>query len=150
MASMWFDSGLLKILNRNIDWVSDTIKVIILKATYTPSKDHVFVSDLTPGTNEVGSTGYTGGFAGAGRKAIASKTIALDSANHRVVLDAADPSAWTGISGADAWAYAALWKPVTSDADSPLIALCDPSDLVLNGSDVNLVFNASGIARLTN
>ena len=153
MASMWFNNGLLRILNRNIDFVTDTIKVIILKSSYTPNKAHEFVSDLTPGTHEVTSTGYAGGFSGAGRKTITGKTITLDAGNNRIVFDCADltgGTAWSGISGADAWAYAALWKPVSSDADSPVICLLDPADLSLNGSDVNLNINPAGFARVSN
>jgi hypothetical protein len=52
----------------NIDWLSDTIKVMLLTSTYTPNLDtHKFKSDLT---NEITGTGYTAGGATLGSAAL--------------------------------------------------------------------------------
>lgn len=146
MASKWYAKGLLQIQNRTIDWVNDTIKVMLVNASYTFDPDHDFVDDIN--ANELSGTGYTGGFAGAGRKSLASKAIANDAANDRIEFDAADPSAWTGLNaGTVAWVI--LIKEITNDAASVPILALDPTNLVTNGSDVTLVFDAEGIAQIS-
>ena len=47
-----------------IDWLNDTIKVMLVTSAYTPDQDaHDFKDDIT---NEISGTGYTAG--GAGRE----------------------------------------------------------------------------------
>lgn len=146
MASKWYAKGLLQIQNRTIDWVNDTIKVMLVNASYTFDPDHDFVDDIN--ANELSGTGYTGGFNGSGRKSLASKAIANDAANDRIEFDAADPSAWTGLNaGTIAWVI--LIKEITNDAASVPILALDPTNLVTNGGDVTLVFDAEGIAQIS-
>lgn len=58
----------------NIDWLSDTIKVMLCTSTYTPNADtHAFKSDVT---NEVSGTGYSAGGATMG-----SATLTYTAAN---------------------------------------------------------------------
>lgn len=128
--------------NSGIDYLADTIKVILLGSGYTPSKDHNFISDL--GANELSGTGYTGGFGGSGRKTLASKTITQDDANDLAVMDAADVT-YTAINAGTA-AYAAIAKEITSDAASPVIGIVDISpDIVTNGGDLTVQWGANGI-----
>lgn len=146
MASKWYGKGLRKILDRTIDWVgSANIKVMLLNA-HAFNPDHEFVSDVV--ADEFTGTGYTGGHNGAGRKALASKTITDDTANDRIELDAADPSAWTGLNG-DTVAWAIVFEQGASDAASQLICALDPADLTTNGGDVTLSFNAEGVAQVS-
>lgn len=144
MASKWYGKGLLKVADRTVDYAADTIKIMLLKSTYTYSADHDFVDDVV----EFDGTGYTGGFNGASRKTLASKTITEDTTNDRIEFDAADPSAWTGLNGATIGG-AAIIKEITNDAASILIAFLDPADLVTNGGDVTLTFNAEGIMQIS-
>jgi len=146
MASKWYGKGLRKILDRTIDWVgSANIKVMLLNA-HTFDPDHEFVSSVV--ADEFTGTGYTGGHNGAGRKALASKTITDDTANDRIELDAADPSAWTGLNS-DTVAWVIVFEQGASDAASQLICALDPADLTTNGGDVALSFNAEGVAQVS-
>lgn len=87
MASLIYDSFLRDVANGSIDMDTDTLNVLLVTSTYTPSQgSHAKRSDIT---NEVTGTGYT-----AGGVALASKTMTADTTNHRGVFDAAD-SSWT-------------------------------------------------------
>lgn len=144
MASKWYNGGLAGILDHSIDLLADTIKVMPVTAAYTYDADHKFVSSASG--SEVSGTGYTGGFGGSGRKALASKTVTQDDALDRGVFDAADMT-WTGIS-VGTIAALVLIKEVTNDAASRLIAYLDPADLLTDGSNVNAVWAAAGLLYL--
>jgi hypothetical protein len=98
----WFANGLLSTANGSVDLDTDTIKLILLTSSYTPTQGtHDFRDDL--GANEAsGGTGYpAGGFT------LASKTLAV--ATLTVNWDAADISqAITG--GPFAFRYGAYYK----------------------------------------
>src|SRR5690349_15764137 len=84
MASKMYGNFLLKALNKEVDWDSDTIKVALLSSSYTPNQDsHDYWDDVS--SNEVSGTGYT-----AGGATLGSKTATYDSATNVVILDAAD------------------------------------------------------------
>ena len=132
-----------------LDLVNDSgIKVMLVGSGYTPDKDHSFVDSITGGTSkELSGTGYTAGFGGSGRKALASRAVVRDDTADKVYFDAADVT-WAGIN-AGTIAYVALVKEVTNDADSPLLAILDPADTVTNGGDITLQFAADGLVALT-
>lgn len=74
MANGMFASAFLKMLNKEIDFDTDTIKAMLCAAGYTPDLDaHDYKNDVT---NEVTGTGYT-----AGGATLASKTQTLTAAN---------------------------------------------------------------------
>ena len=124
---------------------TDTLKVMLVKSTYTTNPDHKFVADLV--AHECSATGYTGGFAGAGRKALASKTLVADDTNNRAVFDAADPAAWTALGAGNTLRYAVVIKEVTNDAASQVLDILDlGADFITNGGDFTLAFNALGIS----
>lgn len=76
MASLIYDNLLDKWARGNINFLSDTFKVLLTTSSYTENKGtHVFRSDVT---NEVTGTGYTAG----GNSATVS--ISLDTTNHRL------------------------------------------------------------------
>ena len=131
----------------HINLTTDTLKVMLLSTAvpYTPDADHRFVASVV--ASETSVSGYTGGFAGAGRKTLASITLAADDANDRALLDAADIT-WTALGAGQTLAYAVLFKELTSDALSPLIALFDFTDTPTNGGDITLVWSTSPSAVL--
>jgi len=134
-----YNPGLLKLLNGTIDFDTDTIKLLLVDTNHTFTKTHEFVSDIV--ANEASGTGYS-------RKTLANTSIALDTGNDRVEFDADDIS-YTALD-AGTIASAIIYKEVTNDADSPLIADVDFTDLVTNGSDVDLQVNAEGFFYITN
>jgi len=144
MASNLYQEALLRIVSRaagTIDLAADTIKVMLLGTGYTPNKDHQFVSDVV--ASELSGTGYVGGFGGAGRKTLASKTLNKSDATDKFFFDAADPT-WVAIN-AGTIGYAAVFKEGASDALSPVIASVDVADIVTNGGDVTIAWASTGI-----
>lgn len=155
MAGFLFNKGIRRLqggATGAINWVSSTtIKALFLTTTtpYTPNKDHEFVSDLV--ASEAAGTGYAGGFGGAGRKALANKTIADDLTNDRVQFKADNPAAWTGLNlTSGSIAYVVICAEGTADTDSPVLALLDPADLVTNGGDVTLTFPSGVVFHIQN
>lgn len=149
MASGAYNKGATDLQNRTVDYASDTIKVMLVKSTYTFDPDHS--SMTTPTVSELDCTGYTGGFAGADRKTLASKTITQDDTNNRSVYDAADPSAWTlGGASNNTVGGAIVYKHLTNDAGSTPLFFVDFTDTATNGSTFTLVFPSTGINYLQN
>ena len=135
-----------------IDLLNDTIKVGLSTSVHVPNRDNEFLAeggadDFDDG--ELSGTGYTGGFGGAGRKSLASKTISVDLANDRAEFDAADLT-WTAINAGTA-AQATVMKEVTTNADSKCIANIDTGGfpVVTNGGDLTLQWNVEGILQLS-
>jgi hypothetical protein len=135
LASGWYNSGKRDIFDGTIDLVNDTIKVMLVNASYTPNADHDFVDDVS--ANELSGTGYTAGFGGAGRKTIAGKSFSTDNTNDRAEFTF-NAVTWSAINAGTA-AYAILMKEITNDAASRLIAYLDLNpDVVTNGGDFTL------------
>lgn len=84
MASLIYNTAILKINQGTIVPGTDTFKMMLVTGSYVPDKDaHVFRSDVT---NEVTGTGYT-----AGGTAVTC-TPSQDNANDRVDLTFSNPS----------------------------------------------------------
>lgn len=127
--------------------VDDTIKILLIDPSYVFDPDHDFVSSITGGsTKELSGTGYTAGFGGSGRKTLASKTVTQDNATDRSFFDAADLT-WVGLNAGTVGAFG-LWKPVTADGDSPLLAVGDLTDYLSAGNDYTIQWPATGILEL--
>jgi hypothetical protein len=92
--------------------------------------------DVLDRTIELSGTGYTGGFAGSGRKTIGSKAFSTDTGNDRVEFTFGAVT-WTAINAGNP-KYAILVKEITNDAASRLIAYLDLGTVVTNGSDMVL------------
>jgi hypothetical protein len=83
-TARWYAGGIGKVLGKQIDWVNDSIKVALMKTTYSPNvSTHDKWADIS--ANEVTGTGYT-----AGGVALASKTSTYTSSKLWWTLDAAD------------------------------------------------------------
>lgn len=132
----------LAALNKEIDWDSDTIKVMLLSSSYTPNQDtHDYLDDVS--TYQVTGTGYT-----AGGATLASKTITYDSATNTVVLDAADVT-WASSTITARYAVVYDDTPATS-ATKPLIGYIDlVSDQASNNGNFTIEWDATGIMRIT-
>lgn len=79
MASLIYNSMLNRLVTGNINFSTDTFKVMLTTSAYTEDKDaHDFRNDVT---NEVSGTGYT-----AGGNTITVTVSALDTANDRQEL----------------------------------------------------------------
>lgn len=136
MASAFYNSGKVKMLDGSIDLDTDTIKVALVTGSYTPDPDtHDFFNDLT---NEASGTGYS-----AGGFTLASKTLTQDNTNNRAVFDAADISVGTATF---TFRYAVLYKSTGVAGTSALICYIDyGSEVSVVSSNFALNWNASGI-----
>ena len=79
MASLIYNSAIDDLAKGNIDFDTDTFKMMLVTSSYTPNKDtHTKRSDVT---NEVTGTGYT---SGGDTTAV---TVTKDTANDRIDID---------------------------------------------------------------
>jgi len=138
MANAVYNRFKREIANGGIDLDTDTIKVMLVTSTYTPSIDtHVVLSDIT---NEVTGTGYT-----AGGATLANKTMTQDNTNDRGVFDADDTTWDTSTITARA---AVIYKDTGSAATSTLICYKDfGSDKTSTAGPFTIQWDATGILR---
>ena len=146
MAGLVYNSAEELFHNGGLDWDTSTgIKVMLVTSGYTPDADHQYVSEVTPASNELSGTGYTGGYGGSGRKALSARAVTKDNANNRVLMDDTADVTWSAIN-AGTPAYAVVFREVTSDALSPLIAcVAINSPVATNGGDYTLQWDAKGL-----
>lgn len=133
MSSRCYNEGIHSIDNRNIDYISDTIKVMLVKSTYSMDPDSQFVSDIV--ASEV---------SGATRQTLGSKTITKDNTNDRDVFDGAD-STFPSVTTGQTVGGAVVFKDTGSDATSKLICFSDTTDTPTNGGDIVIQWSANGI-----
>lgn len=129
----------------DIDFVNDTIKIFLLKSTYTPDYDtHEHQSDLTLATHEIDTTStYT---KGTGYTLEGKTALAYDSVNNYTAFDATDVTI-EGVTAADITYAAIVDTQSGAEATNPLIALVtfDAAKRVFTGGQLKISWNASGI-----
>lgn len=146
MASFTYNIGSLKHADRTLDFAADTIEVVIVKASYVPNKDD---TGATPAASEItGVSGYVGGFGGAGRKVLAGKSIASDTALDRTGFFATNPSAYTIGAGDTIGGFVVQKKGSASDATAIPLFFLDVVDFATNGIAFQLSFDASGVGYI--
>lgn len=155
MASGSYQRNILKMLDGTIVFLTDTIKMLLVSTAvaYTYDPDHEFIS--AGGANDIDDaeanvTNYTRGFAGAGRKTLASKTMTANDTNNRVELDCADV-VWTALGGGtnQTLAAAVVLKEITNDAASRQFAYLDFTDTATNGGDITVQIASNGFLNFT-
>ena len=141
MASKLYGNFLLKALNKEVDFDTDTIKVALLTSSYTPNQDtHDYFNDVS--TYEVTGTGYT-----AGGITLASKTATYDSGTNVIVLDAADV---TWASSTITARYAVVYDSTGTSSTSALIGYVDfGSDQSSTNGNFTITWDSTGIVRIT-
>lgn len=127
MANTLYNLGRQAFLEGSIDWLTDTIQVYLVANTYTPnlSADQ-FVADL--GANTVSSPQTLTG---------TTTTAGVADAN-----DITFPTVGAGSTVQ----YLVIYKFVTNNNDSPLIALIDIATglpISTSGGDINIVWDNS-------
>lgn len=142
MANAAYNRGKKKFIDGGLNFATADLRVLLVTSGYTFNADHNFVSDLTPGSNELSGTGYA-------RKTLASKATTQDDTNDRAEGDC-DDIAYTAINAGTA-AAAILFVQVTNDADSYLVGKYDTGGfpLVTNGGDATIAINAEGFLQIT-
>lgn len=124
--------------NKEIDFDTDTVKVMLCTSSYTPNQGtHDYKDDVT---NEVSGTGYTSGGA-----TLASKTANVSG--NVLTLDAADVTWSTSTITAR---YAVVYIDTGSASTSPLLAYVDfGSDVTSSGGNFTITWDATGIVTAT-
>lgn len=105
-------------------WLAGTWKVALVDDTYTPDRDHVFMSSV--GNSEVSVSGFSRGFNSNARKVLSSLTVVHDTTNNRLIYGAAN-SIWSLLPAGTAPAGFVVLKEGTNDSNSSLIAFIDPT-----------------------
>jgi hypothetical protein len=141
VSAAWYGQAEMKALNKEIDYDTDVIKIMLLTNAYTLNQDtHVYKSDLT---NEVAGTGYT-----AGGATLASKAITYTGATNVVMLDADDPD-WPNSTIVARYAIIYDSSPAT-DATRPLLGYIDfGQDRQSDGGAFHITFAAAGFLTAT-
>jgi hypothetical protein len=139
MASNFYNNGLLKLLNGDINYISDDISLLVVDNTYTFDRTDEFVSDIT---GEVSGSGYS-------RLSLAGKTLSLNASTNTVVFDC-DDLTMNVVSTSNAFSGAVIYGNTGVDSTSPLIGFFDMPETSTNGSDVTLTVAAAGLFQVSN
>jgi hypothetical protein len=142
VASFVYEKALTKILNATLDLDGHDIRLLLVGTTTTAhtETEKEFVGSFTT-LGEFSGTGYA-------RKTLTGEAVNEDLPNSRAEFDADDVT-WTALGGGTVKG-AVLYRFVTSDADSPVIAYIDTGGFphVANGSDLTIQWNVEGILQL--
>jgi hypothetical protein len=130
-------------LNKEVDFDSDTIRVVLLTSGYTPNLDtHRYRSSLT---NEVVGTGYS-----AGGQVISGKTVSYDASNNTLRLTCNNIT-WpdSTITARYAVFFVQTGNDLSTPADDPLLVLWDfGENFSSNVGPFNLNVNSLGLITL--
>lgn len=132
-----FNDALTSIIKGEIDYLNDTIVVLLL--TDAPDIDaDTYISDLS---GEITGGGYS-------RKTLASKTVTTDDTNNRSVADAADVQ-WTSLT--NSFRYIVVAQSTGNDATSRCIVRHDlgSTQTLVNGT-YDITWPTSGVFNLQN
>lgn len=141
MASNNYSLGILEIQRQNINFVTDDIRALVVTDTFTFNKAHQFVSQIT---GEVSGTGYS-------RPVLATKSIDLNVGTPDAVEFKADDLAFTAIDvSPDDLVSVVIFKQVTNDADSQLLAVVDFPNISTNGNNITIEFAGGVVFKANN
>ena len=134
-----------KLLSADLDLNAHDIRLILCMSNTTADTDQdaEFVGSITT-LDEMDGANYV-------RKALANEAVNTDNANNRGEFDADDVT-WTALgAGTRQVAGVVIYRHVTNDADSSLIAYIDSGGFPFsaNGGDVTIAWNAEGILQAT-
>ena len=132
-----FNDALTSIVKNEIDFLNDTI--VVLLTTAAPDIDaDTYISDIS---GEITGGGYT-------RKTLASKTVTTDDTNNRTIADAADVQ-WTALT--NAFRYIVVAQSTGNDATSRVITYIDTgSTQTIDAGTYDITWPASGVFFIQN
>ena len=141
VTAKWYGNAFVKAFNKEIDFDTDTIKVMLCTSTYAPNQDtHTYKSDVT---NEVTGTGYT-----AGGATVATPSLTYTGATNVLMLDGGDVS-WASSTITARYAVVYDSSPAT-DATRPLLCYVDfGADVSSTSGTFSITWDAAGIATVT-
>lgn len=141
MASVIYNSFKRDIMNGSIDLDTDTIKVLLVTASYTPNQDaHDKRDDIT---NEVAAAG---GYS-TGGEALSTKSVTADNTDNEGVFTA-DPLTWAASTITARGAVLYKSRGGASSADELICYIDFGSDKISSSGDFTITWNAEGILNL--
>lgn len=139
VTAKMYGNFILKALNKEIDWDTDSIKVMLCTALTIDQDGDVYLADVTK-TEVANGNGYT-----TGGKALANKSIGYTAGTNVIKIDA-DDVVWT--SATITAAYAIIYDD-TPATDKPVIGYVDFGEsLVSTAGTFTIAWNAAGIATI--
>ena len=149
MANLLYTKFFERLASGNLDWDAAVLRCLLERSTstYSPNKDHDFVSDLTS-LVEITVASYA-------RQTLATAAMNIDDANDRVEPDCADLAFGSLESGQTVLGliiYAQTGGSDASPTDDPLICRIDTASglpAALGGGAFNVTINAEGLIQLS-
>lgn len=145
MASKVFNVGAFQLQNRTIDFIANTIKVMLI-GTASP---YVFnpneATMVTPASSELTGSGYVPGFVSGDRHTLAGKAITNDTVNNRTVYNSTNTAAWTIATGPTLAAAIVYYHNVSDAASVPLFFL-QFTPVPTNGAAITIDWNTGTLA----
>lgn len=140
MASGMYLNGIKAFAEGDIDWASDTIKVMLMKDSYSENlASHDTVSDIS--SSESDGTNYS-------RKTISNRSVSVGSTS--VTLLTSDSGlTWSTINN-DTVGGLVIFAEGASDALSTLICFISFTDQTFNGGDFTITWSSAGIVSHSN
>lgn len=141
VSAFFYGLAFKSAFNKEIDFDSDSIKVMLCTSAYTPDQDtHQYKSDVT---SEVTGTGYT-----AGGEALTTASLTYTAGTNVLKLDADDVT-WAGSTITARYAVIYDSTPAT-DATRPLLAYVDfGADVSSSAGNFTITWDTAGIATVT-
>ncbi len=136
MATRAYPLNLIKVWNGSVNWSTATIKVLPLNASGTYNAAHEFVSSVV--ANEITH----------GARPIVAGSVTDDSGNTRIKVTVANTQI-TSVDAAQTLNAVVVYVEVTNDADSLPMFFVDGVDIVTDGNNVTITFDAAGIYTFT-
>lgn len=134
-TAVWYGKALENLAKGNIDFDSDTFKVMLTTSTYTPDQDaHDYRDDVT---NEISGTGYT-----AGGATLSGVSVSYDSATNEMRVLWSDAS-WSSASFTARTAVIYKSRGGASSADELVGYIPFGSDQSVSASTFTLDFTTS-------
>lgn len=135
-----YGSFIQKAFNKEVNWLTDTVKVMLTTSSYTPDQDaHAYKSSIT---NEVTGTGYA-----AGGITLSNKVSTYTAGTNKIKLSA-DPVTWA--NSTITARYAVIYVDTGVAGASPLCGYVDfGSNQVSTLANFTLTWDANGIFEIT-
>ena len=130
MANAVYPKAKKAILDGDVDFLNDTIKIVLTDVSYTYSSAHDFINDVTAGAR------------------IATVTLSSPTTTGGA-FDTADPT-FTSVAAGSTVTGIWIWKDTGTESTSNLIAWYDTNassaaiSVATNGSNITITVNASG------
>ena len=142
VSAKLFGKGFIAAYNKEIDWDTDSIRVMLLDNTLEPDQDvDDYIDDVS--ANEVAGTGYT-----AEGELLAAKTITYTGATNKFMLDNTADTVWT--TSTITARYAVIYVDSGTPSTSALIAYVDfGADVSSSAGSFTITWAAAGIVEIT-